>query len=238
MKNTTLFVLLGALSCGGGQKPGDERLGSDADPTGAGSTSDLDVEPRDAGTTSPKPETLETAPPAAAVTFVMNNTYSEELVFNMDRGWGANILAFRGKPPKAVSIIPFAKYCTAACDAPADERCPFCPEPETLKDKKESQHFEHVASGGHLEVPWDGKVHVYSKTQGVREGKKRRCECYRVEDAQPGTYQVKACGLRLTKTANQRSQLQCVEASLTVPASAPERVEFQFDAPKTPGKRK
>src|SRR5262249_39994711 len=140
-----------------------------------------------------------------------------------------------GKPPKAVSIIPFAKHCTSPCDAPAEELCPYCPEPEKVKDILESQQMQKVAPGTNLEVPWDGKVHVYEKATGVRDGKKRRCECYRVKEPPAGTYQVKACGLRLTKSATARSQLQCVESAMTVPAEGAQRVEFSFGAPKAPG---
>jgi hypothetical protein len=235
MKKTTCVLLLAAFGCGGGQKQTEDSIGqSTADPhreTG----SDLDVE--DAGAKRPVEPPVERRLPPSGIIFVMNNTHSDELVFNTDRGWGANILAFSGKPPKAVSIIPFAKYCTSACDASAEELCPFCPEPEKLKDIRESQHLEHIAAGASLEVPWDGKVRVYEKTRGVRDGKKRRCECYRVQDAVAGTYQVRACGLRLTKSAKERSQLQCVDATMALPAQG-QRIEFRFDAPKPPKKAK
>ena len=56
---------------------------------------------------------------------------------------------------------------------------------------------------------------------------------------------AKACGLRLTTTAEERSQLQCVEGKMTLPSEEPQRVELDFGAPgagktagKHPGKKK
>ena len=170
----------------------------------------------------------------AQVTFVMVNSHSEELAFNMDRGWQPNLFAYRGKPPRAKWILMFPKHCAASCEAPAAKRCPTCEEPDKPKQQIAAQKFEKVAPGDEIEVPWDGLVFVYERTRGRRNGKRRRCECHRTEPAPPGTYTVKACGLRLTKSAEKRSQLQCVEGEMTLPASGSQRIELDFGAPPGP----
>jgi hypothetical protein len=168
--------------------------------------------------------------PRAPVTFVLRNSHSEELVFNMDRGWQPNLFAFRGKPPRAKWILMFPKHCTASCDAPPRDRCPACREPSTARDQLKAQEFARVAPGDEIEVPWDGRVFQYEKTRGRRKGKRRRCECHRTEAAPPGVYTVRACGLRLTRSATRRSQLQCETAEMRLPASG-QRIEFDFGAP-------
>ncbi len=167
----------------------------------------------------------------ATVTFVLRNSHREELAFNMDRGWQPNLFAYRGKPPRAKWILMFPKHCAAACSAPERERCPVCREPESGKAQLSAQKFTRVAPGDELSVPWDGQVFVYEKTRARRKGKRRRCECHRTEPAPPGTYTVRACGLRLTRSAERRSQLQCVNAEMILPASSPQRIEFDFADP-------
>jgi len=167
----------------------------------------------------------------ATVTFVLRNSHSEELAFNMDRGWQPNLFAYRGKPPRAKWILMFPRHCYAACTAPERDRCPVCPEPESGKAQLSAQKFTRVAPGDDLSVPWDGQVFVYEKTRGKRKGKRRGCECHRTEPAPPGTYTVRACGLRLTKSAERRTQLQCVNGEMTLPASSPQVIELDFGSP-------
>jgi hypothetical protein len=168
----------------------------------------------------------------ARVTFVMKNSHTEELAFNMDRGWQPNLFAYTGKPPRAKWILMFPKHCTASCDATPAERCPRCPEPDRAAAQLAAQKFERVAPGDEVIVPWDGQIHVYERTRAKRgKGKGKRCECHRAEPAPPGTYAVKACGLRLTKSAEKRSRLQCVEAEMTLPARESLRIELDFGDP-------
>lgn len=173
--------------------------------------------------------------PPPAVTFVLRNSDTAELAFNMDFGWQPNLFAYTGKPPRAKSILMFPKFCTAACDLEQAERCPVCEQPERAKDVLAAQKMEKVAAGQELEVPWDGQMFVYEKTRGR---KKTRCECHRTEAAPPGTYTVKACGLRLTQSAEERSKLQCVEGQMTLPSDEPQRVELDFGKPQAPKKKK
>lgn len=169
---------------------------------------------------------------SAPVTFVLKNSHSQELAFNMDRGWQPNLFAYTGKPPRAKWILMFPKHCTASCELAEAERCPECREPERAREQLASQKLERVAPGDELVVPWDGQVYVYEKTRGKgRKGKRKRCECHRVEPAPPASYTVKACGLRLTRSAEKRSRLQCVEAEMTLPAQGPLRIELDFADP-------
>jgi hypothetical protein len=162
---------------------------------------------------------------------VLRNSHDVDLAFNMDYGWQPNLFAYTGKPPRAVSILMFPKFCTASCEASSEERCPVCEQPEKASDVLAAQKLERVAPGEELEVPWDGQVFLYQKTKA----RKARCECHRTEPAPEGTYTVKACGLRLTTTAEERSRLQCVEGEMTLPAEEPLRVELDFGAPSMPG---
>ena len=96
LRHTAVGLTLLALACGGGKseasgptEPGESGGGDLETPTGGGG------EPgADAGATEP-------TGPAAPVTFVLKNSHTDELAFNMDRGWGINIFAYTGKPPKA-----------------------------------------------------------------------------------------------------------------------------------------
>lgn len=234
-------VLAVCVACGGsgkGETSGPragESSGGDLETPAGGGEGGAEGEGADAGPTEP-------TGPAAAVTFVLKNSHSEELAFNMDRGWGINIFAYTGKPPKAKTIIMFPKHCTTACSLDEAERCPVCPEPEKVKDIKAAQKMEKVAPGASLEVPWDGQALVYSKTKGAASGKSKKCECHAPEAAPDGEYTVKACGLRLTTEVGKNTQLQCVEGTMTLPASEPIKVELDFGAPPKPpckkGKKK
>jgi hypothetical protein len=241
-----LFTALAALAialaaaCGGKQtqpeRPGDTQTsergageegmeGEDGEATDAS-----EGEAGEEGETG-EGETQEDQGPPPAVTFVLKNSDAvQELAFNMDLGWQPNLFAYRGKPPKAVSILMFPKFCTESCEASDEDRCPTCPQPEKTQDILAAQKLEKVLPGDELEVPWDGKMFVYEKT---RAGK-ARCECHSAEPAPEGTYTVKACGLRLTTTAEERSRLQCAEAEMTLPAEEPLRVELDFGTPAPP----
>ena len=234
LKNLVAVLAVG-VACGGSGKgeatgpAAGESSGGDPETPGGAEGGEGGGE---AGTT--EGETPTEAGPPAAVTFVLKNSHTEELAFNMDRGWGINIFAYTGKPPKAKTIVMFPKHCTTACSLDEAERCPVCPEPERVKDIKAAQKMEKVAAGGELEVPWDGQVLVYSKTKGAASGKSKKCECSAPEAAADGEYTVKACGLRLTTEVGKNTQIQCVEATMTLPATEPIRVEFDFGAPPKP----
>jgi hypothetical protein len=237
-----------APACGGTPKPDAESPGeSGGDSPGAGDdeggedTAGQSEEVVEDGASAEGEEGtegeegIEPEGPPPAVTFVLRNSHDLELAFNMDLGWQPNLFAYTGKPPRAVSILMFPKFCTESCETPAAERCPTCPQPERAKDILAAQKMEKVAPGEELEVPWDGKIVVYERGRGKG---KERCECHRSQDAPPGTYTVKACGLRLTTTAEERSQLQCVEGAMTLPAEEGLRVELDFAAPRSPVKKK
>ena len=232
LSSLTASALL--LACGGGKSSDAGGTGSstgESTSEGGGGTS---APGGDAGPT--EAAAPDAGPPPAAVTFVFKNSHTEELAFSMNKGWGANIFAFTGKPPKATSYVLFPAYCTAACEAPDEERCPFCPEPETAKEKIAAQKFEKVAPDGTLEVPWDGKALVYEKCKGTRDGKTKKCQCYRQSDPPPGEYTVRVCGLRLTKEVGTDSTLQCVDSTVTLPT---DRIEVDFPAPPcVPTKKK
>jgi len=217
-----LFVSLAAAACGGSQNPDSTEPGdTHADPAG-----DLDVDKNPGEGGEPGGDSQQPPPEedGAAYTIVLKNTHDEELVFNMDNGWAANILMFSGKPPKAVRILPFALHCTAGCDADAADKCPSCPKPEKLQDIKKAQKLERVPPGGTLEVPWDGQVHEYEKV-------KKKCECFTRQAAPEGDYTVRVCGLRLTKSAKVSTALQCVDSTLAIPADGPHRIEIEFPKP-------
>jgi len=224
-----------AAGCGGGQDTdstssnlGESNKGDDLDvPDKQGDAAAESTEPDADGGTA--------APPASSdpFTFVIKNSASDDLVFSMDKGWQPNIFGFSGKPPKAVSIIMFPKFCSAACDAPEEGRCPYCPEPERVRDIRKAEKRKVVSAGQTLEVPWDGKVFGYQRTKGTRKGRTKRCECYKKQDAPAATYTVRVCGLRVTKSAKQRSRLQCEDASMTLPSDEPQRIELEFGDKET-----
>ncbi|HEU5059427.1 MAG TPA: hypothetical protein VFU21_22995 [Kofleriaceae bacterium] len=232
LKNLVAVLAVG-LACGGSGKgeakgpTAGESSGGDLETPAGGGEGGGEGE----GGEATEGETPTEAGPPAAVTFVLKNSHDTELAFNMDRGWGINIFAYSGKPPKAKPILMFPKHCTTACDLDEAERCPVCPEPEKVKDIKAAQKMEKVAPGAVLEVPWDGKQLVYSKTKGAASGKSKKCECHAPEATPDGTYTVRACGLRLSTEVGKDTQIQCVEGSMTLPSEEPIRVEFDFGAP-------
>jgi hypothetical protein len=242
----SLLVLALGPACGGGSKQGEAKepgerhskaRGADEATEGGDEGEAGEGEATAEGESEGETEegTTEEGPPPA-VTFVLKNSDEAlELAFNMDLGWQPNLFAYRGKPPKAVSILMFPKFCTESCDMAASQRCPTCEQPEGTKDILAAQKMEKVAPGEELEVPWDGQMFVYEKTRA----RKTQCECHRTEAAPAGTYTVKACGLRLTTTAEERSRLQCAEARMKLPSEEPQRVELDFGAaPAAPSAHK
>ncbi len=218
------------IGCGGSQAPaqsapGDTHASSEGD--------DLDPEPGiGEGEGEGEGETgQETVPPApeAPVTFRVVNRAKDDLVFSIEKGWQTSFIAFSGKPPKAKPIVMFPKHCTASCDLAAEEVCPVCEAPEKVNDVKAAEQRQVVASGASFDVPWDGKVFVYEKAKGARRN--QRCECYRTEEVPPETYTVRVCGLRLTKSADKLTKLQCVDTTMTVPADEPQVITVEFPAP-------
>jgi hypothetical protein len=221
------------LACGGGQKTGDDigetHSGSGSDDLDTDNGGGSETGPAGEEGTSGEGETE--APPASPYTIVVNNTADTDLAFNMDMGWAASISMYSGKPPKAVVVLPFAKHCTESCDADPESICPSCPQPEKLKDIRQVQKLETVKAGASLEIPWDGQVHIYEKVKG-----KKRCECYKREPVPDATYTIKVCGLRLTKSEEASTELQCIDGQLIAPSSEPQRVELEF--PKPPKKKR
>ncbi len=234
MRALPMILVASVLAaCGGGQ-------GTDSSVGQTTKGDDLDV-PADDKHTAP----AEDVPPSQAdagveeppvskdpVTFVIKNSGSKDLVFSIDRGWQPVIFGFSGKPPKAKPIIMFPKFCTASCDADEAERCPYCPQPKRVRDVRKAEKRETVEPGKTLEVPWDAQVHVYGRTTGKQKGRSKRCECYSKAPVPAESYTIRACGLRVTKSARHRSKLQCVDASMTMPSDGPVRVELDFPDPK------
>jgi hypothetical protein len=158
----------------------------------------------------------------AAVTFRLKNSAKDDLVFSVDKGWQPVIFAFSGQPPNAKGILMFPKHCTASCELSGKERCPVCEAPEKVKDIIAAETREVVAPGKSFDVPWDGQVYRHDK---------KDCDCYRREPVPPETYTVRACGLRITKSAKQSTKLQCADGSMTFPADRAQVVELNFPAP-------
>jgi len=227
------FSIAVLIGCGGSQNTNDDNVGQ-THPAGSDDPAgDLDVEPNAAGTEgeadTPDPEPPE--PQGPAFKLVLKNTHDQELAFNMDNGWGANVQMYSGEPPKAETVLPFETFCTAACDAA--DRCPTCKQPQRVKDIKKAQKIDLVKPGETLELEWDGEIHVY---QDVKKGKKG-CQCYQKEPVPPATYTLRVCGLRLTKSAKRSSTIECVANEVTTPASDPQVIEYEFAGPPKTAKK-
>lgn len=224
------------LACGGTPKKDTETTPvgeSTAGSNPAGPADDLDVADGTGtdGTNGAEGSAEESGKSAsdgsASVTFRLKNTYKDDLVLSLDKGYGAVIFAYSGKPPKAKSILMFPKHCTAACSAGASERCPVCEAPTNVKDIKAAEKREVIASGKSLDVPWDGQVYVYEDTDA--DGKS--CKCFKRADVPPEKYTIKACGLRVTKSATKSTKIQCESAEATFPGDGAQIVELEFDKP-------
>ncbi|ACY16955.1 hypothetical protein [Haliangium ochraceum] len=228
----TVFLVSVLLGCGGAQTsaesaPGDTHASAPGD--------DLDLPAAmDGDSPDGQSETGEAAAVVeepALVTFRMVNTADEDLAFSVEKGWQTVFIAFSGKPPNAKPIVMFPKHCTASCALSAEEVCPVCAAPETVNEVKAAEERQIVAAGASLDVPWDGQIYVYEKTKGTRNGRKQSCECFETAEVPPETYTVRACGLRITKTAKSSTKLQCADASMTMPTDEPQVVTFEFPAP-------
>ncbi len=230
------------LACGGGQKKDGtvEDLDTAPDNTANAAGNGESPEPgaADAGPAEAAIDAGAAVPEGPAVTIKIKNTWSEDLEFNLTEGWGSRILMFSGKPPKAVSILPFAKSCTASCDAEPKDRCPVCKKPTSLGQIRKAQKAATtvVKAGEAIEVPWDGQVHTYEKTKANR----RKCNCHKLAPVAEGSYTVRVCGLRLSKEHRKHSKLQCVDLvdALTFPADRRQVLEADFGDPNPKKKKK
>jgi hypothetical protein len=162
-------------------------------------------------------------PNAPLVTFQLHNSHDVPLEFSIEKGWSLIVSGYSGKPPKATPIILFPSYCTASCDA--DEQCPTCEKPEGVKEEKEAENRIAIEPGQTHELAWDGQVHAYEKV-------KRSCQCYRKQPVPPETYTLRACGLRVTKSAKKTSKFQCVTTEVQLPPEAPTTIKFDFGKPE------
>jgi len=224
-----------AATCGGKQGtkssggPGDTHV-DDLDVDEPGVDVDAGVsEMADAG-----PEVIGELPEGQepVVTFELYNSADEDLVLSLDRGWQPVISGYSGKPPNAKPILMFATHCTAACEVDEAERCPYCPKAKDSVEERESELRKVIPPGKSLEVVWDGQIFVYERTRGLVDGRKKKCNCYRKEEAPPNTYTVRACGLRITKSAKRTSAYQCPTSTMTLPADGPQTVRFEFAEPE------
>ena len=163
----------------------------------------------------------------AAVTFRLKNTAKDDLVLSVDKGWQPVIYAYSGEPPKATPILMFPTFCTGACSASGEEKCPVCKAPEKVKDIKAAEKREIIAPGKSLDVPWDGRVYVYEKTRV--DGKK--CDCFKRAEVPAAEYTVGACGLRITTSAKKSTKYQCIKTKATFPSEGPQVVELVFPKP-------
>jgi hypothetical protein len=228
-----LLVTLGAslvLSCSGGGS-GQQGPGG---PGGVGDTHhDLDTggqPPADAGAGGgPTPvdggaAVIPPPPPAALVTVELKNTGTTDLELNVDKGWSIALSGFSGTPPKAKAILIFPRWCTVACDAA--DTCPKCEAPEKASDETKQEQRVVIPPGQSHTIEWDGNVHVYQKVAG-----KKGCDCYTKQMVPPESYTLRSCGLRVTKSADQRTKMQCVDQKVQLPPDKPTRVIFEFPQP-------
>ena len=221
------FVL--ALACGGDQSRKQDQTTNDLD-TGDGDNpiaGNPCANPCAGTNPCAQPDAGAPEPEEPAVTFELKNSWKEDLVFNLDAGWGLAIQVYSGKPPKAVAVEPWARYCTASCETEGAEKCPVCKKPEKIDKIREAEQRQVVEAGASFEVAWDGTVHNYEKV-------KRGCQCFAKGPVPEATYTVRACGLRLSKEHKKGSKLQCVllEDALTFPSEEPQRVVIDFGNPK------
>jgi len=237
----TALALTGflAATCGGkqgkgGTGPGDTHVGDDLDIDEGGTAAGNDGGVGEMGETDGGTEVVGELPAGEepAVTFELVNTAEEDLVFSLDRGWQPVISAYSGKPPNAKAILMFPTHCTAACEVDEAERCPVCEKAKDAKEERESEQRKFVPAGKSLKVVWDGQVYLYERTKGLIDGKKKKCNCYRKEEVAPNEYTVRACGLRITKSAKRTSAYQCPTATMTLPGDGPQTVRFEFGEPE------
>lgn len=160
---------------------------------------------------------------AAFVTFRLQNSTDKDIELNLNRGWSIVVRAYSGDPKQhtAKAIEMFPRFCTAACTAPREDRCPICKRPKVGRKEKEAQKREVIAAGKHLDIPWDGKVFGYKRTRGKH---RRRCRCYETTPVPNNTYTVEAFGLHITTSAKKRSVLQKAKAEMIIDGSGKKQV--------------
>lgn len=179
----------------------------------------------DAGTAEPEK-------PASLVTFELVNTDPDQpLELAIDKGWSLVISGYSGKPPKATPIIMFPQHCTASCDASDEERCPVCEAPKDAAAEKAEEQRLVIEPGKSYSQPWDGQIHAYEKCKGTQNGKRASCQCFRLQPVPPETYTLRACGLRVTKSAKKTSKFQCVTTEVQLPPAEPTTIRFEFPKP-------
>lgn len=233
-----VLVVCGLALCacsGGGPKdptgPGDTHVADDLDtdnPDPAGNPCDPNNPCAGADAGPPAVD-----PAAPLVTFELHNSHDVDLEFSYEKGWGLAVSGYSGKPGKgAKPIILYPKHCTAACEVTEAERCPVCEGPDGVKAEKEAELRQVVTPGETFELAWDGMVHAYEKTRGLSpKGKGTRCECFKRVMVEPNTYTLRACGLRVTKSAKKTSKYQCVTTEVELPPAAPTTITFDFGKP-------
>lgn len=170
-------------------------------------------------------------PNAPLVTFELHNSDDNDIEFSYEKGWALVVSGYTGTPPNATPIILFPKFCTASCDAGEDAVCPVCEGPENAKAEREAETRQVVTPGTSFELAWDGNVHVYQKTTGTQGNKTRGCQCYTKQPVTAGNYTLRACGIRVTKSAKKTSKFQCVTTQVDLPPPAPTTVKFDFAKP-------
>jgi len=230
MKLGILAVGLTLAACGGTQSKGSGGGGGGGGGDGAdgGTASAWGGGGADGGAAGGEggPASAPAGPPPV-VTFVLENKGKSDLIFAIDKGWGQQLTAFTGKPPKAKAAILFSKACTESCEAAPETMCPDCAEEqEDMKKRHQEERDEtkrEVAPvGGSVEVPWDGKIFAYEKApKGV--GPKKKCECWRKVDPEAGTYTIRACGLRPAAKTGEASKSACVDTKVDLPPEEPGR---------------
>jgi hypothetical protein len=226
MKRTSPYLPLLAialLACGGSAKQESGNPGTKHSP-GTGD-SDVDIDTPVSSTLPDADAGTAAVEPSAAVTFVLKNTGKESLFINMDKGFGAVIRAYSGKPPNAKPILMFPTHCTASCEAAPEDICPVCEEPKRAKDIKAAEKHDEVTPGDSRRVEWDTMAFAYKKSP---KGKGKRCRCHESVEPPPEEYTVQACGLRKTQSAKKPSKYQCVTSTLTLPVTEPVVVELDF----------
>jgi hypothetical protein len=228
-----LLLALGAcvaLSCsGGGQGQGPSGPGGPGDTHG--DDLDTDEPSADAGAaTPPGPGAVDggaaVAPPTPGtlVTAELKNSGTTDLELNVDKGWGIALNGYSGVPPKATPILIFPQYCTAACDS--DDPCPKCEAPEKASDESKMEQRVVIAPGKSHVIEWDGNVHVYEKVAG-----QKKCQCYKKVPVPAESYTLQSCGFRITKSAGERTKLQCMKQQVTLPPAKPTKLIFDFPQP-------
>lgn len=220
-------VVLAAAACGGGSKQvheltPEEELHAKTPPATPVGVAPVGVAPP--GETPPATQPSEpVAPPAPSGPVIeLRNEAQEPLNFGVTKGWGLVIFGYTGKPPKAKAVTLFESVCSASCDAPAEEICPVCEQPQTKKEEQEQAKTETIAPGATFKVPWDGQLRVYEKAPG------KKCKCWKKAEPPADSYTIKACGLRPPKIKGKPSRPVCVETVVSLGSGPPPAIVLSF----------